>query len=75
VPIAGNAGIGSPPLPVFPTEILNHTRLEFLLQVNLMVGNVQNATDILRPVCLVLGAVGIPEAHMYADYFIVGFFK
>jgi len=37
--VAGNAGIGSPPLPVFPAEIVNYTGLEFLLQVNLMVGN------------------------------------
>jgi hypothetical protein len=37
--VAGNAGIGSPPLLVFPAEIVNYTGLEFLLQVNLMVGN------------------------------------
>jgi hypothetical protein len=38
--IAGNTGIGSPPSLVFPAEIVNYTRLEFLLQVNLIVGNV-----------------------------------
>jgi hypothetical protein len=38
--VAGNAGIGSPPLLVFLTEIVNDTGLKFLMQVNLMVGNV-----------------------------------
>jgi hypothetical protein len=38
--VAGNAGIGSPPLPVFLAEIVNYVGLKFLLQVNLMVGNV-----------------------------------
>jgi hypothetical protein len=38
--VAGNAGIGSPPLLVFLAEVVNYTGLEFLLQVKLMVGNV-----------------------------------
>jgi hypothetical protein len=38
--VAGNAGIGSPPLLVFLAEIVNYTELKFTLQVNLMIGNV-----------------------------------
>jgi len=37
--IAGNAGIGSPPLPVFLAKIVNYVGLKFLLQVKLMVGD------------------------------------
>jgi hypothetical protein len=38
--VAGNAGIGSPPLLVFPAEIVNYAGLKFPLNINLMVGNV-----------------------------------
>ena len=73
--VADNAGIGSPPLPVFPAEIVNYTGLEFLLQVNLMVGNVQNTTDMLSLMCLIVVIGRIPEAHMYANYFMGSLFE
>ncbi len=38
-PVAGNAGIGSPPSLVFLAEIVHYTGLKLLLQVKLMVGN------------------------------------
>jgi hypothetical protein len=60
--VAGNARIGSLSLLVCPTEVVNYTGLEFLLQVKLMVGNAQNAADILRPLCLMVKAGTIPEA-------------
>jgi len=37
--VADNAGIGSPPLPVFLAKIVNYAGLKFLLQVKLMVGD------------------------------------
>jgi hypothetical protein len=52
--VAGNAGVGSPTLLVFPAEIVNHTGLKFLPEVNLMVGNVQDAADIFCSMRLVL---------------------
>jgi hypothetical protein len=52
--VARNAGIRSPSLLVFPAEIVNYTRLEFRSQVNQMMGNAQDAADILGPLCLVV---------------------
>jgi hypothetical protein len=52
--VARNAGIRSPSLLVFPAEIVNYTRLEFHSQVNQMIGNAQDAADILSPLCLVV---------------------
>jgi hypothetical protein len=73
--IADNAGIGSPPLSVFPAKVVDYTRFKFLLQVNLMVGNRQNTADVFRPMRLMLKVWCIPEAQVYAYYFAGGFFE
>jgi hypothetical protein len=73
--IADNAGIGSPPLSVFPAKVVDYTRFKFLLQVNLMVGNRQNTADVFRPMRLTLKVWCVPEAHVYAYHFTCGFFE
>ena len=73
--IADNTGIGSPPLSVFPAEVVNYTRFKFLLQVNLMVGNLQNTADVFCPMRLMLKVCCVPEAQVYAYYFTGAFFE
>jgi hypothetical protein len=75
VTVTGNTGVRSPPLPIFPAEIVDHARLEFLLQVNMMVRNAQNTADILCLMRLFVKEGRIPKAHMYAHYIIGGFFE